>query len=178
MNWLRAAIVFSLGGCLFAAVEATAATPPSSHLAARAGASVDIRFNKQLKQPILVDGRGRTLYLFTADVAGHAGCVGNQPAPGCGKIWPPLTSVGAPRAGKGVKADLLGTTRRSDGRVQVTYNRHALYEFHGLPPELGVANSAVPGDRKPGDVRGQGLFDLWYAVSPAGKPIKHAASGA
>jgi predicted lipoprotein with Yx(FWY)xxD motif len=172
MNWFRAAILLSLAGCLFAALSAAAATSPGANGEARAGALVDVRFNKQLKQPILVDGRGRTLYLFTADLGGQAVCLGDEPVPGCGKIWPPLTTSGKPRAGKGVKAALIGTTRRSDGRVQVTYNHHPLYLFHGLATGQGVANSALQGDRKPGDVRGQGIYDTWYAVSPAGNPVK------
>ena len=73
---------------------------------------------------ILVDGRGRTLYLFGKDKHGKSSCTGQ-----CAGFWPPLIASGKPRAVAGAKASLLGTVKRPDGRLQVTYNHHPLYTF-------------------------------------------------
>src|SRR6478609_1550253 len=73
---------------------------------------------------ILVDNRGRTLYLFAADKHGKSTCNGK-----CAAFWPPLIASGKPLAKSGAKASLLGTIRRADGRLQATYNHHPLYTF-------------------------------------------------
>jgi predicted lipoprotein with Yx(FWY)xxD motif len=104
---------------------------------------------------ILVDSRGRTLYLFKKDTGARSRCSGS-----CAVNWPPLLATGRPVAGSGIKSSKLGTTRRSDGKTQVVYNRHPLYRF--------VADS------KPGDTNGQGLTAFgarWFVVSPAGSQI-------
>jgi predicted lipoprotein with Yx(FWY)xxD motif len=110
---------------------------------------------------ILVDGHGRTLYLFGKDRRGKSACRGQ-----CAGYWPPLITAGRPRALAGAKASLLGTTRRADGRMQVTYKHHPVYRFVK--------------DTKKGQTNGEGLNifgGTWYAVSPAGSKIKAAASG-
>lgn len=76
----------------------------------------------------------------------------------CSNIWPPLITNGTPRAGKGIARGKLGTTKRRNGKLQVTYNRHPLYRFRD--------------DRKPGDVEGQKFLDSWYVLSPKGTPIR------
>src|SRR5712691_4913765 len=141
------------------AVEGLAAASPR--------AVVKTAYNKRLKTRIVVDSAGRTLYMFTEDVNGKATICTPQGPYGaeCPQIWPPLTSEGAPLAGSGVKASLLGVVNRRDGKRQVTYNRHPLYYFHGDP-------NTPPGDRKPGDVRGQGFVGQWYVLSPKGAPIR------
>jgi predicted lipoprotein with Yx(FWY)xxD motif len=73
---------------------------------------------------ILVDARGRTLYRFEKDRNGRSACNG-----ACAVNWPPLISAGKARLGSGLRASLLGLTRRSDGRRQVTYAGHPLYTF-------------------------------------------------
>ena len=73
---------------------------------------------------ILVNSQGRTLYLFEKDKGGRSSCSGQ-----CAKFWPPLISATKPTAGTGVKLALLGRVKRSDGRMQVTYNKHPLYTF-------------------------------------------------
>jgi predicted lipoprotein with Yx(FWY)xxD motif len=90
---------------------------------------------------ILVDGRGRTLYLFQKDLGGKSAC--NLL---CARYWPPLITTGRPVAKSGAKASLLGTVRRADGRLQVTYNHHPLYTFFE--------------DTKRGQTSGQGLDDF------------------
>src|SRR3954470_1434240 len=109
---------------------------------------------------ILVDSQGRTLYLFQKDTGSKSTCSG-----GCAAAWPPLRSSGKPTAGGGAKASLLGTTPRSDGKPQVTYNGHPLYGFQG--------------DSKSGDTTGQGNPGFgapWYVLSPAGDAITTASA--
>jgi predicted lipoprotein with Yx(FWY)xxD motif len=104
---------------------------------------------------ILVDSKGITLYDFVKDKGGASSCYG-----ACAALWPPLITKGTPHAGRGVRASLLGTTKRKDGKVEVTYNRHPLYYFVS--------------DRKPGQTTGQGVNQFggpWWVLSPAGKEI-------
>ena len=104
---------------------------------------------------ILVDSHGRTLYLFAKDKNGKSACSG-----ACAAYWPPLMTSGKPRALAGVKASLLGTTRRANGRLQVTYRHHPLYRYAG--------------DASKGQINGQGLTDFggyWWVLSPAGNKI-------
>ena len=126
---------------------------------------VKTAFNKTLKRSIVVDGNGHTVYMFTRDYVGAPPTCTAQLDPICPKLWPPVKSAGAPLAGKGIIASKLGTVKRTDGRTQVTYNRHPLYYFSGC---CGYG----PGDKKPGDVNGQRLFDYWYVLSPKGTPIR------
>jgi len=105
---------------------------------------------------ILVDARGRTLYLFEKDRRGRSNCAGT-----CAAYWPPLLTRGKPTAGPGVRRSLLGVTRRADRSSQVTYAGHPLYLFVQ--------------DTRPGQIAGQGaqLFGGgWYVVSPSGKKIE------
>jgi predicted lipoprotein with Yx(FWY)xxD motif len=101
---------------------------------------------------VLVDSQHRTLYLFKADQGTKSACSG-----ACASAWPPLRTSGKPTAAGGAEASKLGTTPRSDGRPEVTYNGHPLYTYTG--------------DSKPGDVNGQGLTAFgaaWFALSPSG----------
>jgi predicted lipoprotein with Yx(FWY)xxD motif len=105
---------------------------------------------------IVVDGKGRTLYLFEKDKNRRSACYGQ-----CATYWPPLLTHAKPVARAGAKQSLLGTTRRANGSQQVTYGGHPLYRF------------AL--DRKPGQIKGEGLQDFgggWDVVSPAGKKIE------
>src|SRR5258708_32040157 len=75
---------------------------------------------------ILVDGSGRTLYLFEADRTAASSCYD-----ACIGVWPAVVTTGQPVAGPGVKASLLSTTKRKDGTLEVVYNGHPLYYFSG-----------------------------------------------
>ncbi len=102
---------------------------------------------------IVVDGKSHTLYLFAKDKHGKSACSG-----ACAQNWPPLLTKGTPKASTGAKSSLLGTTRRSDGTTQVTYNRHPLYTF-------------VADKNKPGSTKGQGIDAFgakWYVVAAKG----------
>jgi predicted lipoprotein with Yx(FWY)xxD motif len=100
---------------------------------------------------MVVDGEGRTLYVFLADEGSESTCYED-----CEASWPPLTVEGDP-AGEGVDASLLGTTEREDGSTQVTLDGHPLYYFGG--------------DETADDANGQGVSDVWYVVSPDGEAI-------
>lgn len=107
---------------------------------------------------VLVNSKGHTLYMFAKDKNGKSSCSGS-----CAKFWPPYLQHGKVTAGSGVKASLLGTTRRSNGSVQVTYKEHPLYVF------------AL--DKKAGQTNGQGNVAFggkWYAVSAKGAAVVKA----
>lgn len=98
----------------------------------------------------LVDGSGRSLYVFALDDERTSTCVD-----ACAERWPPL--LGDPRAGPGVDRSLLGNAERSNGAIQVTYGGHPLYYYSG--------------DAGPGEAEGQGFNDVWFLVSPGGEPL-------
>lgn len=110
---------------------------------------------------IIVDGQGRTLYLFEKDSRGRSACSGT-----CAMYWPPLITHGKPIAGRGLKSSLLGTIRWANGARQVTFAGHPLYRY------------AL--DTKAGQTNGEGLQDFgagWDALSPAGKKIESGSDG-
>ena len=94
---------------------------------------------------ILVDARGRTLYLFTKDRRGHT------------RVQPPALATGRMELGPGVRAARVTTMRRRDGRRQLVYNGHPLY--------------SLISDTAPGQASGQGFEGSWFVVSPAGRGI-------
>jgi predicted lipoprotein with Yx(FWY)xxD motif len=105
---------------------------------------------------ILFDGWGYALYAFTRDPRGRSACSG-----ACAKAWPPFIVSAKPRAGKGVEAQLVGTTRRADGRLQATYRGRPLYHYVG--------------DTAPGVIRCQNVFEhggLWLVVRPSGALVR------
>jgi len=106
---------------------------------------------------VLTDARGHALYLYAADKLRSSTCYG-----ACAKEWPPYLTTAKPLAGTGVKSTLLGTTKRKDGKLQVTFMGHPLYFFSK--------------DLKPGQLNG--LTDsagVWSLVTPAGKKISKPA---
>ena len=148
-------------GTIAAALTATlglSSALASSHPAS-GGAKVAAASSKLGR--ILVDGRGRTLYLFVKDAKhGRSACAGQ-----CAAFWPPLLTAGKPHAAAGAKASKLGTTRRADGRLQVTYSHHPLYTF-------------VKDTRK-GQTNGQGVNAFgaeWNALSPTGVKVEKTGS--
>ncbi len=109
---------------------------------------------------IVVDARGKSLYLFEADHKGRSACYG-----ACAMAWPPVLVTGKPKAGPGARTALLGVLMRKDGKEQVTYRGHPLYRFYK--------------DTKRGQVKGQGLDFFggeWYVLTPAGKKLEREVS--
>jgi len=106
--------------------------------------------------PMLFDGRGRALYLFTRDRGPRSRCYG-----ACARAWPPLMAGGAPGAAGRADAALVGTTARRGGGRQVTYAGHPLYRYVG--------------DRRPGQVTCQDVLEFggtWLVVAPGGDAIR------
>jgi predicted lipoprotein with Yx(FWY)xxD motif len=114
----------TLGVFAAATVHVKPGQAKAARLRASGGASVNLR--KTALGAVLVDARRRTLYLFEKDRNGVSACNTT-----CVEYWPPLTSQGRPRAGKGVRQSLLQLTRAHNGRHQVTYAGHRLYTFVG-----------------------------------------------
>jgi predicted lipoprotein with Yx(FWY)xxD motif len=132
-----------------------AAPPSGSSTSKPTGAASVVDLKKTSLGTFLVYAKGRTLYLWEADSRSMSTCSG-----ACAQAWPPLTTKGAPKAGGGVKASLLGTTTRADGSREVTYGGHPLYYFSG--------------DTAPGQTAGQGNPGFgapWWVVTPAGKAL-------
>ena len=104
---------------------------------------------------VVVNSAGHTLYLFEKDRNGKSACTGK-----CASFWPPLLTSGKPRVAGAARPSLIGTTRRSDGRLQVTYNHHQLYTFAK--------------DTKKGQTTGEGVDAFgaeWYTVSSTGAKV-------
>jgi predicted lipoprotein with Yx(FWY)xxD motif len=103
---------------------------------------------------VVADRHGEALYLFDAETGSRPRCYG-----ACAKAWPPFLTKGGPRAFEGARAKLLGTTRRRDGRLQVTYRGHPLYYY--------VSDS-------PGRILCQDVEEFggtWLVVQPSGLPV-------
>ena len=135
--------------------EAPSSEAPSSEApasAAAGGAATVMVADSDLGQ-ILVDGEGRTLYMFKPDTAGESTCYDD-----CEANWPPLVVTGDITVGEGLDAATFTTVARTDGSTQVKAGAWPLYYFKN--------------DAAAGDVNGQGQGDVWYVVSPTGEPIE------
>jgi len=134
--------------------------PAATHAAQANGAVVSTA--KTSLGRIIVNSSGRTLYLFEKDRNGKSACSGQ-----CAVFWPPLITSGKPGVTGGARASLIGSTRRADGRLQVTYNHHPLYTFVK--------------DKKAGQTNGEGVNAFgagWDALSPAGAKIEKPSAPA
>ena len=133
------------------AVAAPAATTTATDAPRRTGTRITLRgseFGRMLFGP----GR-QAIYVFERDEHGRSNCYGE-----CAELWPPVYTKGRPRAGAGVRPGLLGTTRRRDGRRQVTYAGRPLYYYaHEGPGAVRCHNVTLNGG-------------LWWVVGPSGKP--------
>jgi predicted lipoprotein with Yx(FWY)xxD motif len=129
------------------------ATGSNARSATRTNATVVLRKTKL--GPILANSQAHTIYLFAKDRNGKSTCSAS-----CAKFWPPLLTRAKPTAGSGANAALLGTTKRSGGELQVTYNKHPLYTFLL--------------DKRAGQTNGEANLAFgakWYAVSASGRPV-------
>lgn len=105
---------------------------------------------------VLFDGRGFVLYAFTRDKNGRSACYG-----ACAKAWPVYYAKATLRAGTGIKRSLIGTTKRRDGRRQITYAGRPLYYYVG--------------DTKAGQILCQNVVEFggtWLVVRPTGKLVR------
>jgi predicted lipoprotein with Yx(FWY)xxD motif len=134
----------------------TAATAGPTTTAAQRASGTTVAVASSKLGDILVDGDGRTLYAFTKDKGDQSACSG-----GCAANWPALT--GTATAGTGVQASMLSTSMQANGDSQVTYGGRPLYHFAG--------------DAKSGDTNGQGVGNLWFALTAAGELVKQKPAG-
>jgi predicted lipoprotein with Yx(FWY)xxD motif len=151
-------------GVVLAAAALVAAVfgDASSAASQKAPKGALVSIHKTALGKVIADSRGRTLYLFEKDRNRMSSCNG-----ACLAYWPAVLTTAKPRAGAGVRASLLGVTKRADGRRQVTYAGHPLYRFVG--------------DTKAGQTSGEGLTDFgaaWDAVAANGRPIEPKAPAA
>ena len=151
---LRTFLIGVVGGAVLAAVVMAGTA------AAARGSAAAVSTAKTPLGRILVNANGRTLYLFEKDGKAMSACTGP-----CAKFWPPLTTAGKPLATGGATAKLLGTLKRTDGKLQVTYAGHPLYTFSL--------------DKAKGQTHGEGMSAFgaeWYVVGTKGAKIEKPAA--
>jgi predicted lipoprotein with Yx(FWY)xxD motif len=161
MRTFKLMIPIAAVALLVAAGCGSSSSKTSSNATSSAAKNVAVDLNTTKAGKVLVGPNGRTLYLFEKDTGSSSQCSG-----ACASNWPPLTTTGKPSAGSGVKASMLGTTMRSDGKEQVTYNGHPLYYFTG--------------DKSSGTIAGQGTKAFgaeWYVVGASGSKVEKGEGG-
>jgi predicted lipoprotein with Yx(FWY)xxD motif len=140
---------------VLSAVTAIAIADGSPSPAASAARAARVQVRSGPLGRYLVDGRGRSLYLFEKDRGGRSACYGS-----CASVWPPLMATGHVARGAGVTAAKLGTVARRGGGREVTYAGHPLYFYAG--------------DSRAGQLKGEGLNQFgapWDIVAPSGRGI-------
>ena len=150
--------LLALGIALGAIAGAASLVAPANGGTTAKGAVVALK--QTTLGAILVDARGRTLYLFEKDRSGISAC--NS---ACVQYWPALTSGATPRAGSGVHQSMLRVVRQQNGARQVTYAGHPLYTFVG--------------DKSAGQTSGEGLTNFgagWYAIAASGRKVEKSQS--
>ena len=148
-----------------------ASSPAAAPSSSAAGMTISLQSVSGIPGRFLASGQGRTMYLFEADKGTASTC-----AAACAAAWPPVTTAAMPMAGSGVEQSLLGTTKRSDGTEQVTYNGHPLYYFarrHRRRDGEGAGVQGVRGRL----VRGgrQGVQDRQRLIPYGGSVVKGLA---
>jgi len=141
---LRLGVIAVLGAILVALTTSAQAKPSAT-------ARLTVRSTEYGKA--LFGPSGKVVYVFGADRGSTSHCYGV-----CAKAWPPLLTTGAPTAGPSVHASLLGTTKRKNGRLQVTYNRHPLYYYEAdTRTKIMCQHANMHGG-------------LWLIIKPNGQP--------
>jgi len=152
------------GAVALAITGATAGASGTSGHSAAKGEKIVLTKTGNLGK-ILRDSEGHVVYLFEKDESGESYCSG-----ACAAVWPPLETSTAPQAGVGVQDTALGTIKRSDGDMQVTYHGHPLYYY--------AADASTPGKTEGEDVDQFG--ESWYLVGSHGRPVEpenHSGGG-
>jgi predicted lipoprotein with Yx(FWY)xxD motif len=147
------AVVVGVVGLALVAAGCGGAIPGSN------GGPAALKLTRSSDGQYLVDGRGQSVYLFEKDESGESYCSG-----ACAAVWPPLETSKAPRAGTGVEGAALGTIKRPDGDLQVTYHGHPLYFY--------AADASTPGQTKGEEIEQFG--DEWYLVDAHGGPVEES----
>jgi predicted lipoprotein with Yx(FWY)xxD motif len=135
------------------AIAVVAAMTVSASASAAPGVAARLTVRSSEYGKALFGPSGKVVYVFGADRGSTSRCYGV-----CARAWPPLVTAGAPLAGAGVPARLLGTTKRRDGTLQVTYNGHPLYYYEAdKVGEIMCQHATMHGG-------------LWLIVKPSGQP--------
>jgi predicted lipoprotein with Yx(FWY)xxD motif len=150
MRPLHAVVVGAIG-LAFLAAACGGAIPRSN------GGPATLTLKRSNDGGFLVDAQGHSLYLFDKDEGGESYCNG-----ACAAVWPPFETSTTPHAGSGVDGAALGTIKRDDGDMQVTYHGHPLYYY--------AADASTPGKTKGEDINQFGAG--WYLVNAGGNSIE------
>jgi predicted lipoprotein with Yx(FWY)xxD motif len=153
-----AAAALVVAGC--GSSKSSSSSSSASKPASSTSSGPKVSATKSSLGMIVVDGQGRTLYLFAKDTGKKSNCSG-----ACATYWPPFTASSKPAIGGGVSSGALTLIKRSDGTKQVAFDGHPLYYYKG--------------DQSAGQVNGQGLSNFgakWYAVTPAGSQASGSAT--
>jgi predicted lipoprotein with Yx(FWY)xxD motif len=150
------AVLLLLAGLSVAVAAGCGGAIPSSN-----GGPASVKLQSSKLGRFLVDAQGHTLYLFERDEEGESYCTG-----ACASVWPPFETESKPTGVGGVAASALGTIKRDDGDVQVTYRGHPLYFYS--------ADASNPGNVKGEDVSQFG--SSWYVLGANGKPVEPDSS--
>lgn len=156
---MRPPLILSIAALTaFAVATAVVTTPAPAAARAHAEARSTLTVRDSRYGRILSDGKGFALYAFTRDPRGKSACSGT-----CAAAWPPYLVAKAARPGAGAQARLLGTTRRADGKLQVTYAGRPLYYYVG--------------ERSPGQILCQNVNEyggLWLVARPNGTLVRES----
>jgi predicted lipoprotein with Yx(FWY)xxD motif len=150
------AVVVGVIGLALVAAGCGGAIPSSN------GGPATVKLTGSKDAHFLVDEQGHSVYLFEKDESGESYCNG-----ACAAVWPPLETSTTPRAGGGIQAGALGTIKRDDGDLQVTYDGHPLYYY--------AADASTPGKTEGEDIEQFG--SSWYLVTEHGGPLEASESG-
>lgn len=158
---LALAAALALGACSSGGGSGGASANPAAPTSAASPAAADSATGTTIATHVgtagtyLSDTSGRAVYLWKADTSDSSTCSG-----ACAAAWPPVTTTGAAHASGSAQAADLGTTKRSDGALQVTYDGHPLYYYAG--------------DSGAGATNGQGnnaFGATWWLVAPSGSAL-------
>jgi predicted lipoprotein with Yx(FWY)xxD motif len=129
--------------------------PPTATEAepAQAATGTAIKTGDSQYGQVLFDGEDQAVYYFDKESSSKSECYG-----ACAEAWPPVLTEGEPRAAGGADAAMLGTTERTDGTTQVTYDGRPLYYYDEPAGEVSCHNVDEFGG-------------LWLAVQPNGQPV-------
>ena len=148
-----AVAVVTIAAAAVAAILLTRSSTPAAPRAATPAAAPSVRVAQTKLGRILVNGQGRTLYLYTKDRGTKSACSRR-----CMQVWPPATVSGAPVAGPGVAAAKLDDDEgRRPRPPDLVYNGHPLY--------------TLSADVRPGQINGEGFLGTWFVISAEGKRI-------
>jgi predicted lipoprotein with Yx(FWY)xxD motif len=132
-----------------------ARTVPRPTAARAAAHETTVKLVRSQYGEILADGRGQAFYLFGRDTSNTSQCYG-----ACANRWPPVLAANTPAAGPGAQSGLLGTTRRRDGRLQLTYAGHPMYYYDGDSPGRVLCQNV------------EEFGGTWRVVRPNGQPVR------